>query len=116
MVRVTRPGGVVYLSFTPWLSPWGGHETAPWHYLGRAPRPRAGTGGANGREPKNRFGESLFAVRAGRGAALGAACARTPTWWPPIPATTRGGPRWVIRVPGLRELVSWNLVVVLRRR
>ena len=26
-VRVTRPGGTVFLSFTSWLSPWGGHET-----------------------------------------------------------------------------------------
>ena len=34
MVRVTRPGGTVFVSFTPWWSPWGGHETAPWHYLG----------------------------------------------------------------------------------
>ena len=34
MVRVTRPGGYVFLSFTSWLSPWGGHETSPWHYLG----------------------------------------------------------------------------------
>ena len=22
------------VSYTTWLSPWGGHETAPWHYLG----------------------------------------------------------------------------------
>ena len=34
MVRVTRPGGTVVVSWTPWLSPWGGHETSPWHYLG----------------------------------------------------------------------------------
>ena len=34
MVRVTKPGGTVFASFTPWFSPWGGHETAPWHFLG----------------------------------------------------------------------------------
>src|SRR6266699_2769814 len=34
MIRVTRPGGLVYLSYTAWLSPWGGHETSPFHYLG----------------------------------------------------------------------------------
>ncbi len=34
MVRVTRPGGIVFAAFTNWLSPWGGHETSPWHYLG----------------------------------------------------------------------------------
>ena len=26
--------GVMYLSWTNWLSPWGGHETSPWHYFG----------------------------------------------------------------------------------
>ena len=34
MIRVTRPGGLIYLSFTNWYSPWGGHEMSPWHYLG----------------------------------------------------------------------------------
>ncbi len=34
MVRATRPGGLIYLSFTNWYSPHGGHETSPWHYLG----------------------------------------------------------------------------------
>ena len=34
MIRVTRPGGLVYLSFCNWYSPWGGHEMSPWHYLG----------------------------------------------------------------------------------
>jgi hypothetical protein len=23
---------------------------------------------------------------------------------------------WVVRVPGLREILAWNLVIVLRRR
>jgi SAM-dependent methyltransferase len=40
LVRVTRPGGLIYVSYTNWLSPWGGHEWAPWHYLG-AERARA---------------------------------------------------------------------------
>ena len=34
MVRVTRPGGLVFISYTTWYGPWGGHETAPWHFLG----------------------------------------------------------------------------------
>ena len=34
MARVVRPGGLVYCSYTLWLSPWGGHETSPWHFLG----------------------------------------------------------------------------------
>jgi SAM-dependent methyltransferase len=114
MVRVTRPGGTVYLSFTPWLSPHGGHETAPWHYLGgRRARRRFVRG--NGREPKNRFGESLFAVGVGAALRWARACPdadvvaaypRYHPWWA----------LWLVRVPGLREIALWNLVIVLRRR
>jgi SAM-dependent methyltransferase len=34
MLRVVRPGGLVVISYTSWASPWGGHETSPWHWLG----------------------------------------------------------------------------------
>ena len=114
MVRETRPGGTVFLSFTPWWSPHGGHETGPWHYLGghlarRRYRRR------HGREPKNKFGESLFPVGVGAALRWARACPdvevvaafpRYHPWW----AT------WVLAVPGLREIVTWNLVVVMRRR
>jgi SAM-dependent methyltransferase len=114
MVRVTRPGGTVFVAFTPWLSPWGGHETAPWHYLG-GERARRRYRRRHGREPKNRFGASLFPVsvagalrwaRACAGVDVVAAHPRYHPWW----AT------WVVRVPGLREVLSWNVVLVLRRR
>jgi 2-polyprenyl-3-methyl-5-hydroxy-6-metoxy-1,4-benzoquinol methylase len=32
--RVLEPGGRLYLSWTNWLSPWGGHDFSPFHYLG----------------------------------------------------------------------------------
>jgi SAM-dependent methyltransferase len=114
MVRVTRPGGIVFASYTPWFSPWGGHETAPWHFLGghRAARRYARR---TGHEPKNRFGTSLFPVTVAAGLRAGAhradadlvrALPRYHPWWA----------HWVLRVPGLREVVSWNLVLVLRKR
>ncbi len=31
---ILKPGGRFYLSWTNWLSPWGGHEFSPFHYLG----------------------------------------------------------------------------------
>ncbi len=117
MLRVTRPGGTVFLSYTVWFGPWGGHETAPWHYLGGR-RARRRYRHRHGREPKNRYGESLFAVtvRAGAGwaratAERGAAdvvalVPRYHPWW----AT------WLVRVPLVREVVTWNLVIVLRKR
>jgi SAM-dependent methyltransferase len=114
MVRVTRPGGTVFLSFTPWWSPHGGHETGPWHFLGGA-RARRRFVRKHGHEPKNRFGESLFRVSVGGAlrwarrcpdAEVLAAYPRYHPWWA----------AWVVHVPLVRELACWNLVVVLRKR
>jgi ubiquinone/menaquinone biosynthesis C-methylase UbiE len=114
MVRVTKPGGTVFASFTPWFSPWGGHETAPWHFLGGYyARRRYLT--KNGHEPKNKFGESLFALTVGKtlrwareqnDSILVRALPRYHPWWAV----------WIVRVPVLREFASWNLVLVLRKR
>lgn len=114
MLRVTRPGGLVYLSFTNWLSPWGGHETSPWHYLGgeRAARRYERR---TGRPPKNRYGDSLHPVSVA--GALGWARDREDAEI--IDVFPRYHPRWatkVVRIPGLREIVTWNLVLVLRKR
>jgi SAM-dependent methyltransferase len=32
--KILSPNGKLYLSWTNWLSPWGGHEFSPFHYLG----------------------------------------------------------------------------------
>ena len=37
--QLLNPGGLFYLSWTNWLSPWGGHEFSPWHYLGKRSGP-----------------------------------------------------------------------------
>ena len=41
MLRVTRPGGTVFLSYTVWWGPWGGHETVAVALPRRRPRPAA---------------------------------------------------------------------------
>ncbi|WP_227463538.1 class I SAM-dependent methyltransferase [Nocardioides lijunqiniae] len=113
MVRVTRPGGLVYLSYTVWFGPWGGHETAPWHFLG-GQRARRRYRRVHGHEPKNRFGESLFAVTTGAGLRWAArqqgaeVVAARPRYNP-------GWSWWLLRVPVVRELVTWNLALVLRK-
>jgi SAM-dependent methyltransferase len=113
MVRVTRPGGKVFVSYTVWYGPWGGHETAPWHFLGGA-RARRRYRQKHGREPKNKYGESLFRVTVRDGIAWSrrqtaadvvAVLPRYNPWWS----------HWLIRVPLLREVVTWNLVIVLRK-
>ena len=114
MVRVTRPGGLIYLSFTPWYSPWGGHETAPWHYLGgdRARRRYLRT---RGREPKNAYGQTLFAHRVSDALRWAADCADAEV----VTALPRYHPRWawwLTRVPAVREVALWNLALVMRKR
>jgi SAM-dependent methyltransferase len=113
MVRVTRPGGIVYLSYTLWLSPWGGHETSPWHFLGGAYAARR-YARRHGHPPKNRYGTSLFAVGAGRVLRLVRARGDVTV----LEARPRYYPRWcgfLVRVPWLRELLTWNLLLILRR-
>ncbi|GGZ36991.1 SAM-dependent methyltransferase [Streptomyces inusitatus] len=113
MIRATRPGGLIYLSFTNWLSPWGGHEWAPWHYLGAA-RARGRYERRTGRPAKHTLGENLFAVHIGP--TLRQVRARTDVtvvsarsrYWPFLAGA-------VTRVPGLREFATWNLLLILRR-
>lgn len=113
LVRVTRPGGVVIVSWTTWFSFWGGHETAPWHYFGGRYAARRYTR-VHGHPPKNDFGRTLFAAHAGPtlrfvrqlpDAQLIAAYPRYHPRWA----------RWVAKIPVVREPAVWNLQVVLRR-
>ncbi|WP_405918520.1 class I SAM-dependent methyltransferase [Streptomyces sp. NBC_00728] len=113
LVRVTRPGGLIYVSFTNWLSPWGGHEWAPWHYFG-AERARARYRRRTGRPAKHTLGENLFAVHIGT--TLRQVRARDDItivsarsrYWPFLAEA-------VAKAPGLREFATWNLLLILRR-
>lgn len=114
MLRVTRRGGVVFLSWTVWFGPWGGHETAPWHYLGGM-RARRRYARKHGHEPKNKYGESLFPVLVRDGLRWAA----TQSGGEVLDIVPRYNPRWtywLLKIPVLREVLTWNLVIVLRRR
>jgi SAM-dependent methyltransferase len=116
MLRVTRPGGTVFLSYTSWLSPHGGHETSPWHYLGgkRALRHYTKT---HGKAPKNVFGESMYAVSV-HGALKWMRRRTSDGSVELVEAFPRYHPRWaygIVRIPGVREVLTWNLVLVLRK-
>ncbi|GAA2671626.1 class I SAM-dependent methyltransferase [Streptomyces lunalinharesii] len=113
MVRVTRPGGLIYAAFTNWLSPWGGHETAPWHYLG-ARRARERYRRRTGRPAKHTLGENLFAHHIGP--TLRHVKARDDVAI--LTARSRYAPflaEAIPRLPGVREIITWNLLLVLRR-
>ena len=114
MLRVTRRGGTVFLSYTVWFGPWGGHETAPWHYLGGA-RARRRYRREHGHEPKNKYGESLFRVtvadglRWARAQRTGVVVDLAAALQPVVVALADA-------CPVVREVVTWNLVIVLRKR
>ena len=113
MLRVVRPGGLVFVSYTAWYGPWGGHETSPWHLLG-GHRARRRYERRHGRPPKNRFGETMYAVTVREGLGL---AHRSDVEI--LQVAPRYFPEWadgLLKVPGLRELVTWNVLLVLRRR
>jgi len=114
MVRVTRPGGLIYLSFTAWYSPWGGHETAPWHYLGGARAARRYET-RTGHPPKNLYGSSLFARHVGETLRLVGRLGDQVEVLDAFPRYLPPWLHWIVRVPVLREVATWNLLVVMRR-
>ncbi len=114
MLRVIANRGIMFLAFTNWFSPFGGHETSPWHYLG-GERAAARYERKAGYPPKNRYGSSLF--RLDIATVLSWARARQDAEL--LDAFPRYYPRWarpMVAVPGLREVATWNLVIVMRRR
>lgn len=112
MLRVTRPGGLVVLSYTVWLGPFGGHEMGLTHYLGGA-RAADRYARKHGHRPKNDYGSSLFAVSAADGlewaSSTGALVAAFPRYHP-------RWAWWMTGVPVLREFAVSNLVLVLQPR
>lgn len=110
MIRVTKPGGLVVLSYTVWLGPFGGHEMGLTHYLGGR-RAAERYARRHGHRPKNDYGSSLFAVSAADGLEWAASTGML------VAAFPRYHPRWawwMTRVPGLREFLVSNLVLVLQ--
>jgi SAM-dependent methyltransferase len=113
MLRVTKPGGVIYLSFTNWFSPWGGHEMSPWHYLGAGLAERRYLR-KHGKPPKNRVGTSLYRVHIGPVLKMLRHRADVEV----LTARPRYYPAWcraLVHLPVVREVVTWNLLVILRR-
>jgi SAM-dependent methyltransferase len=112
LARVAKPGAWGYLSWTNWYSPWGGHDMTPYQFLGPRLGPRLYER-RNGPPRKNRYGEGLFAVHIGPTLRLLAEQELVdvervePRYWP--------WARLVTKVPGLREVVTWNCVIRFRR-
>jgi SAM-dependent methyltransferase len=110
--RVLAPGGWAWISWTNWYSPWGGHHITPFHYLG----PNLGSRvyeRLKGPPPKNRIYDGLWPTY------IGGVMAETaqrssldiidvvPRYYPSL--------RCITRVPGVREVITWNCLIMLRK-
>jgi SAM-dependent methyltransferase len=110
--RVLRPGGWGYISWTNWYSPWGGHDMSPYHFLGPERGPRVYER-RHGPPRKNPYGDGLWAVHIGPTLRLvrerpGLVIERVePRYWPRL--------AFITRIPGVRELATWNCVIRVLR-
>ena len=114
LIRATKPGGLIYLAYTNWYSPWGGHEMSPWHLLGANFAARRYVR-RNGRQPKHAVGQNLYRVHIGPVLRL----IRSRPEVEIVDAMPRYYPRWckvVLWIPWLRELATWNLLLIMRRK
>jgi SAM-dependent methyltransferase len=111
--RILRPGGWGYISWTNWYSPWGGHDMSPYHYLGPELGPRLYVR-RHGPPRKNPYGAGLWACHIGPTLRLvrarpGLEIERVePRYWPRLAVITR--------IPVLREFLTWNCVIRVRKR
>ncbi|MGO8959890.1 MAG: class I SAM-dependent methyltransferase [Streptosporangiaceae bacterium] len=113
MIRITKPGGVIYLSFTNWYSPWGGHEMSPWHLLGAGFAARRYER-RYGRPPKHALGRNLYRIHVGP--VLRQMRSRSDV--DILDALPRYYPRWckfIVHIPLVREVGTWNLLLIMRR-
>lgn len=110
--RIITSNGRLYLSWTNWLSPWGGHEFSPFHYLG----PRRGHllyDKLTKRKRKHTPFENLYPSYIGavlktvrRSPTLTLLCA-APRYYPEF--------SFLLRLPILREFLTWNCALLLGR-
>lgn len=106
-----EPAGHFYLSWTNWLSPWGGHDFSPFHYLGPRLGPRVWDRWVKRPRQLEPFrnlyptyiGATLRALRRNPGLRIRRVA---PRYYPEL--------AWLMRVPVLREFLAWNCAVLLQ--
>ncbi len=113
IARVLAPGGWAWVSWTNWYSPWGGHEIVPFHYLGPNLGHRLWTrcfGAVRKNVPFDGLWPTFVSQVLKMAQAHPALEVRDvyPRYYP--------SQRWVVRTPVLRELLTWNCVVLMERR
>lgn len=112
IAKLLKPTGRLYLSWTNWLSPFGGHDFAPFHYLG----PKFGrwvhhklTGRWSDHVPyaglyPTYIGDVLKQIRAEPSLKV---IRMTPRYYTEFP--------FLLRIPVAREFLAWNCAILLEK-
>lgn len=110
---VLKPGGAMYLSWTNWFSPWGGHDFSPWHYFGTYLGPRI-YDLIHGKGMRDHFPYAgLWPTHIG-------STLRKIAKHPKLKVVAVA-PRyytehaWLMKIPILREFLAWNCAVLIQR-
>ena len=112
IAHALEPEGMLYLSWTNWLSPWGGHDFSPFHYLGPNWGPRSFDrliGKQRIHEPfktlyPTYIGQTLSWIERQEGLKV-IHC--VPRYYPEL--------SWITRLPILREFLTWNTAMLIQR-
>lgn len=105
--------GRLFLSWTNWLSPWGGHEFSPFHYLG----PRRGHliyDRVTGKKRKHTPYENLFPTSIGQTLRMIRQSQNlqvlnvAPRYYTEL--------AFLMRLPVIREFLAWNCAMLIGRK
>ena len=111
--KMLAPGGQLYLSWTNWLSPWGGHEFSPYHYLGVG-RGHLIFDRLTGRKRKHTPYQNLFPTYIGKTLAMIADNKHLETISVAPRYYTELG--FLMHIPVVREFLAWNCAMLIRRK
>lgn len=110
---ILNPGGMMYLSWTNWFSPWGGHDFSPWHYFGTRLGPWI-YDLIHGKGKRNHFpyaglwpthiGNTLHKIASNPKLKIVTVAPRYYTEH-----------AWLMKIPILREFLTWNCAVLIQR-
>lgn len=107
-----RPGGRLFLSWTNWLSPWGGHDFSPLHYLGPRWGPKLFDWWKPGKRQHFPYA-GLWPTYIGRTLAeMGRrrelrVLKVAPRYYTEL--------AWIMRIPVVREFLAWNCAMLIER-
>jgi len=110
--RLLHVGKLFYLSWTNWLSPWGGHEFSPFHYLG-SKRGHLIFDMLTKKERKHTPFVNLFPISIGHTLRL----INQQSELKVVAAAARYYPEFsfILRIPILREFLTWNCALLITR-